>query len=443
MAILRNILGKMILIVIFSSILIVIVAIARGYRFNFEEKTITSTGIVSVNSSPEAAKIFINGELRGVTNQNITLPPGKYSIRITKEGFTEWSKDVTVRGEVVVSLDALLFPRNPSLSPLTNLGVTKAIPVNTAGKILVFAENDNPERDGIYMLDATSRRLSPFSPLRLVMLKSLLPEGVNLASTSAAFSPDFSQGLFTFKSEDESAYTYLLSLDSNNTQPLDVTSSRNAVLTAWNREKQRNLLKILETYPRPIRSVATDSFRIIAFSPDETKLLYQAKKSAELPLAIKPRMIGTNQTEEQRKLETNAVYVYDRKEDRNYRLNLDPARVTPILDEVSEKDSGAESLAAGSSESESTLSAQLEYASFNNLEILNYVQWYPSSNHLVINEGNVISIVQFDGTNKKPVYAGPYDSSFFGTNSEWKLIVLSNLNPGVNLHGDIYEIGIR
>ncbi|MCX7996699.1 MAG: PEGA domain-containing protein [Patescibacteria group bacterium] len=443
MAILRNILGKIILIVIFSVILFLIVATARGYRFNFKDRTITSTGIISVNSAPEAAKILVNGELKGVTNQNITLPPGNYDVRISKEGFTEWHKNITVRGEVVVSIDAVLFPRNPSLSPLTNLGVSKAMPVGESGRVLVFAQNNDPLKDGIYLLEAQSRRLSPFSPLKLLMLSSLLPPGTNLASTEAEFSADFGQGLFTFVNEDTTKYTYLLSLEGNNTEPLDVTASKAAISAAWNRQKQKNLLKILETFPRPIRNVATDSFRIIAFSPDETKILYQSLRNIELPLSIKPRLIGTNQSPEQRELKTGEVYVYDRKEDRNYQMPLNLERITPPETKDSSLDELTTEEVPLTPEPESTLSAQLEISGFNNLTIADYVQWYPSSQHLVINENSMISIIQYDGTNKQPVYAGPYDPTFFATNPDWKLIVLSNLNPQVNRYGDIYEIGIR
>ena len=89
------IITRVLLFLIFLALVVVIVALARGYRFNVEDGTLTSTGIISANSLPTGAKIFINDNLAGVTNTNITLSPGKYTIRISKEGFTEWKKEVT------------------------------------------------------------------------------------------------------------------------------------------------------------------------------------------------------------------------------------------------------------------------------------------------------------------------------------------------------------
>jgi len=46
---------------------------------------------------------------------------------ISKEGYISWQKKVRVQGEVVTRADAFLFPTNPSLSPLTTLGVERPI----------------------------------------------------------------------------------------------------------------------------------------------------------------------------------------------------------------------------------------------------------------------------------------------------------------------------
>ena len=62
---------------------------------------------------------------------------------------------------------------------------------------------------------------------------------------------------------------------------------------------------------------------------------------------------------------------------------------------------------------------------------------------VVINEEKNITVVQYDGTNAQSVYSGPYETAFFGLNSDWKLLILANLNPSNNRYGDIYEVGIR
>ncbi len=141
-------------IALFLIVLVGIIAFARGYRIDFKQKSLRPTGILAISSSPRAAKIYINDELKGVTNSNITLPPGKYVIKIEKEGYTSWNKTVILKGELVFSTDALLFPLNPSLSPLTNLGIVKAVPLDQTERILLFSENGLEEKDGIYLFEA-------------------------------------------------------------------------------------------------------------------------------------------------------------------------------------------------------------------------------------------------------------------------------------------------
>lgn len=443
MSLLGKIVTRVFLLSLFLGIVILIVALARGYRFNLDDRSITSTGIISANSAPQAAKIFVNGELRGVTDQNITLSPGQYTVKITKEGFTDWEKTVKVLGEIVVSIDAVLFPKNPSLSPLTNLGIAKALPVGQSDNMLIFVDNEDVERDGIYMLEGNTRRLSLLSPLKTVVLKSLLPENINLASSEVKFAADYSEGVFTFPTEDNTArYSYVLSLEGNNEEPFEVTESQETILQAWERNKQRDLQKILETFPKPIKAVATDSFRIISFSSDETKILYQAKADVEIPVVIKPRMIGANQTEESRTLVPNRVYVYDRKEDRNYEIPVNQEKISQAEPSPSPT-IFPEQFESVETDFEATNTPNIDIANYNRTDIFDYIQWYPSSRHLVVNEENNISVIQYDGTNSQSVYSGPYESSFFGLNSDWKLLILANLNPSNNRYGDIYEVGIR
>src|SRR3990167_5015659 len=130
----KSIVPRIILFGFFVLVLIAVIAYARGYRINFDEGTVTSTGILSVNSTPRPAKVYVNGELKGATDVNLTLPFGKYNVEVKKDGYTSWQKQVSLKGEILMSLDARLFSKNPSLTPLTNLGVMKAIPIGNTDK---------------------------------------------------------------------------------------------------------------------------------------------------------------------------------------------------------------------------------------------------------------------------------------------------------------------
>ena len=69
--------------------------------------------------------------------------------------------------------------------------------------------------------------------------------------------------------------------------------------------------------------------------------------------------------------------------------------------------------------------------------------WYPDSQHIVINEGKTIAVVDYDGQNKQTVYSGPYQKNFFALTTDGKILGLANLNPEMNDYPDIYAVGIR
>ncbi|MDH7476744.1 MAG: PEGA domain-containing protein, partial [Microgenomates group bacterium] len=368
-------------------------------------KTLTATGIINISAYPKAAKVYINGQLKGVTDINLTLPPGKYSIEIKKDGYTSWSKDVVLKGELVEVIDVLLFPTNPSLSPLTNLGISKAVPVKDSNKIILFSDNDDKEKDGIYVFEP-NRPLPIFVPLKLLVLKKFLPEAVDFKTVKVYFSPDLKEALFNFplKGFGQPEIAYLFSLDEENQPLFDVTNSKKTLLAAWEEENQKKIIKILETFPKEIKKVASDSFQIVDFSPDEQKILYQVKYPVTLPLAITPPLIASNQTPEERFLKTNTLYVYDKKEDKNFKIEK--------------------------------LSSEKR---------LNW-SWYYDSKHLIVNEdgeNKKISVVDYDGLNRQPIYSGPLEGSFFMITTDGKLIILANLNPEANKLPDLYLVGIK
>jgi len=387
---------RLFLIVVFIGVLLGLIAYARGYRINFSKKTITSTGILVVSSYPDGAKIYINNELKGATNSNLTLVPGKYQVEIKKDGYFSWKKNLTIKGELVVKAEALLFPQNPSLSPVASLGVVKAYFSAINNKIIIFCENDNPEKDGIYLLENTKKPLSIFNPLKLLVLKSAFSEDFEFTDAGIIFSPDGKQIIFTTP-----ITTYLISTEEQTNQPFNITNSRQTIEQAWQSEAEKNSQKILETFKDPFPKIASDSFKIISFSPDESKILYEATKNTTLPLIIDPPLIAANQTVEERELKRGSFYVYDKKEDKNF----------PIEN--------------------------------CKLKIENCLLWYPNSAHLIINEGKQISIMEYDGQNKQAVYSGPFEQDFVAVTSDGKLLILANLNPQTNKLPDVYAVGIR
>ena len=396
----KNIIPRIIIGTVFILVLIGVIAYARGYRFNIDERTISSTGILSVTSDPKPASVFLDDELVGATDENLTLPYGQYTIEVRKEGYTSWRKNISLKGEIVMSLNAILFSKNPSLTPLTNLGVNVVLPIENTDKLVLVSQTGDGEKDGIYLFEPSNRPAVIFPPLKLLLTAALLPIDVDVVTATADFDPNHRQSILTFVRDDETTISYLIALDEENSELVDVTSSRDNIVAAWQEEKETEIAKIIETLPPELEKIASGSFRIVALSPDEKKVMYIAKDNATLPLVIDPPLIGANQQQEVRSVQAGNMYIYDKKEDKNFRLPIDASDQATVT-------------------------------------------WYPTSDYVAVQEDDNIVMIQYDGSNKEIVYAGPYDPAFFGISPDWNLIVVINLNPKLNKYGDLYSVGIR
>lgn len=396
------------IVAVFLVILALVIILARGYRLDIRQQNITPTGIISISAYPQAAKVYINGVLKGVTDINLTLPPDTYRIEVKKDGYTTWNKTVRLKGELVLSLDALLYPINPSLSPVTNLGVVNAVPLDQTDRVVLFSDTGDPLKDGIYLYESSKGPLSFFPPLKLVLLKQIVVNTiglVNFSDVQVNASPDGKEAIFTFTPATPGPpdSSFLLSLDQENSNLFDITQSKNTLIEAWNQQKQEINQKILQAYPKEIAPIATSSFDVLEFSQDDTKVLYRASTNMTLPKVKAIPEIGLNQTPEERSIVENKLYVYDKKEDKNY-----PIEITN-----------------------------------DQFPITNYIAWYSDSKHLAVNEENRLSFIDFDGTNKQTVYSGPFNKDFMKLTADGKILILTNFNPEANKFPDLYSVGIK
>lgn len=435
----KHLIPRLLLVTLFICILVGVIAYARGYRFNFEEGKVTSTGILSINSSPRAAKVFVNGELMGATDINLTLPYGQYTLEVKKAGYSTWKKQVALQGEIVMSLDARLFSKNPSLTPLTNLGIVKAIPIGNSEKIILLSQTGDIEKDGIYLFESARPTIAIFPPIQILALKTLLPENIDLATATMDFSPNYRQAIITFQAETgEIAYT--MSLENENLELYEITSTKQNILSAWNEEKNEEIAKVIETFPKKLVPIAFENFQVISIAPNEKRIMYRAKNNVTLPLVINPPLIGANQSIEERDLKEGGLYIYDTKEDKNYRIPLSidiPESIDEPLVEVPIIESDPLATSSGRIPRPNVWYPQVVKT------VTEKIQWYPTSDYIAVKENNHIVLIRYDGENKETVYAGPFQNDFFAISPDWNLLVLINLNPQNNTYGDVYSVGIK
>lgn len=404
----------------------VVIFFGRGYRFDFlsGKPGISGTGLLVATSNPNGASVFVDNHLTTATDNTINLPAGEYTIRITKEGYFPWEKRLKVQNEVVSKADALLIPIAPKLESITARGVTNPKIDPSLTKIAYTVASDSARKNGIYILDMSSR------PLLTLQSSSfqITDDTVDLFSQAiVSWSPDGQELLATISASPTVSSTYLLKANEFNASPQDVTATLASVGSTWEKEKIEKRRAQLENLKPALKEVITNSFDIIAWSPDDTKILYTATNSATFPLIINPRLIGANSTEEERSVKTGAIYIYDIKEDKNFKIVDSIIQKHPVI----QKPLGLAT---------DLLTPQTEVPQ---KQFEPPLTWFPDSKHLLYVHDNRIEIVEYDGLNATTIYAGPFVDNYVYT---WpngsKIVILTNLN-NFQISPNLYTISLK
>jgi hypothetical protein len=116
-----------------------------GLRID-KQGELKSTGMVAVKSVPNGANVYLNSELKTATDGTIQgLNPGKYNLKVMKNGFTIWQKDIDVFEQLVTDITAVLVSKTPRLEPLTSTGARNPVISPSLTKIAYFTKDgENP-----------------------------------------------------------------------------------------------------------------------------------------------------------------------------------------------------------------------------------------------------------------------------------------------------------
>ncbi len=383
---------------------VLVILFGKGYSFNLggNGPVLSGTGLLVATSTPDGAQVLINNHLTTATDNTINLAPGEYDVKIFKEGYFPWEKRITIKKEVVSKADALLFPTAPQLASITNVGVANPALDPGQTKIAYTVASQSATKNGIYVLDMSLR------PILTLQNSStqLVDDTLNLFSKSTlTWSPDSNEMLAVIP-EEFSSTTYLLQTKGSSRSPQDVTETLATVNASWQKIKNEKDTAQTNSLPKKLRSVVVANFKILQWSADDTKILYEASQSASLPLIINPPLIGTDSTLQVRDIKKGEVYVYDIKEDRNYLILSALPQLSPDKQQLP-------------------------------------IMWYPDSKHLVYVHDRKIDIMEYDGQNQTTVYAGPFvDNYVFPWPDASKLVILTNLgNPSIA--PNLYTLGLK
>lgn len=362
------------------------------------ETILQGTGLLVLTSSPDGAKVYINDDLNTATNNTINLSPGIYSIRIEKEGYISWKKQVEVQEEVVTVANAFLIPQAPKLESMTLTGAENPLLDPTGSFIAYTVSSASAARNGLYVLDMSR---NPIIPIGGFSAQIADETGDVFSSARLSFSPDGKELLATVSA----AFlknTYRFSTTGGLQRPVNVNTTLPIINQQWQAADKKLFAERMRSLKKPVAQFVSTYFKNPVFSPKQDKVLYEASQSATLPVVIKPRLLGGNTTAENREIKQGGMYVYDIKEDRNFPVyTAENGNASPTI------------------------------------------VWWPDSAHLLFIENKKIYVMEYDAGNKTIVYAGPFWDSFV---APWpdgsRIVILTNLNsPDIPLN--LYTVSLK
>lgn len=113
----RRSLSMVFLFFIFLAAVPFLLSYSAGYRFDLDDLAFVKTGGVFIHSDISETKIFLNGEFtesNGVILRNTLIKNLKsnevYSIRVEKDGYLPWYKDLIVYPNLVTEAKILMIP---------------------------------------------------------------------------------------------------------------------------------------------------------------------------------------------------------------------------------------------------------------------------------------------------------------------------------------------
>lgn len=449
----------------------VAIRFAKGYRPTMNGD-LRGTGLLAANSFPNGAQVYLNGKLTTATDTTMNLEPGSYDIEIKKDGYTPWKKTIKIEKELVTQTNALLFPTAPGLTPLTYTGATTITPSPDGQRLLYFVASASAQaKNGLYVMDLTDSVLS-FQRGAHQIAQEI--KGIDLQKAEYVWSPDSTQLLLSYDGKH-------LILDPNKLNNLneltDVGYKLPRIFSEWEEEMYKRERVVLAKFPERMQQIATQSAINVYISPDDDRMMYTASTTIMLEDSILPQVQAANSQPQERELKAGGVYVYDRKEDRNFRIGTQQPENIPVVAPVAIKKTtvkkkvtppiieqvlvGKKSLAIDlySNKPLSLTSSPSAFVSMQGKTldetIKNFhayysslhthgIQWLPDSKHILLAKPDVVTVKEYDSTNEIVLYSGPFSEHFvYPWPNGSKLVMLTRLRQEQDSPLNLYAVTLK
>lgn len=127
---------------------LVIVLYVQGWRIDLTNQSVKKVGILTVESTPTLAEIYIDGENKGRSNKSIPLDIGSHEVIVSKDGYYDWQKSVDILEEKSTPIFPILIKRNliPTLIYQSDLLLEQYWIDDSNSNLLLLLRDDNTYR---------------------------------------------------------------------------------------------------------------------------------------------------------------------------------------------------------------------------------------------------------------------------------------------------------
>lgn len=436
---------------------IIAIRFAQGYRYNLKSQTLEGNGLLVVNSIPKGASVYIDNQLQTATDDTLHMSPGKYEVKIEKDGYSAWNKSLTIEKELVTQVNARLFPSVPDLAALTVNGASNITP-SPDGQSLAFqiATGSAQTKYGIWVVNMNEGVLRNGSNA-IQVIKDI--PGLEFSKAKLFWNPNSNEILVYF-SETQS-YLLSTSMEQKPQNLINVSLQLPLIVEDWQKQMTLQQQKRLAKLPAAMQQIATQSATLLYFSPNEKKLLYVATQSAVLANNLIPPLPSINSQPQERQLSAGTIYLYDSEEDTNFAI------ATKYFDQKTVDAIAAEFSLPSVSDDEMGLIPSASPANYKTkkpkdinktgLALLRSLhlhyspvyspmpyQWFPDSYHLILTTKDHLSLLEYDGTNATIVYSGIFLENFaYPWPNGQKLIILTSLTTNPYTFANLYGLNLE
>lgn len=151
----RIAIGYILIGLIISAVTLIVLLAGYGYGIDSKTGEFVQNGIMFVDTRHEAAQVSLNGENYGQTDLRLVLREGDYSLVATRDGYRDWTRDVSIQGGSLRKLTyGLLVPEVLQTESQFTLEELPTKAIQSIDKDRVYAW-DSSQNDVLVAVDLT------------------------------------------------------------------------------------------------------------------------------------------------------------------------------------------------------------------------------------------------------------------------------------------------